>query len=84
MWKLLMGVIAADQIYGHLDQQKLLLQEQKEEKRCRKRSRGSNDLLYIDRAVIREIKSRIKNLAIAWIDWKKITTFFKQRISIIL
>ena len=32
MWKLLQGVIA-DKIYGHLDQQKLLPQEQKE---CRK------------------------------------------------
>ena len=28
MWKLLFGVIA-DQIYGHLDQQELLLEEQK-------------------------------------------------------
>ena len=36
MWKLLSGVIA-DQIYGHLDQQKLLPEEQK-------RSRGTNDL----------------------------------------
>ena len=64
MWKLLSGVIA-DQIYGHLDQQKLLPEEQKG---CRKRSRGTNDLLYIDRAVIREVKSRKKNLAMAWID----------------
>ena len=43
-WNLWLGVIA-DQIYGHLDQQKLLPEEQK---RCRKRSRGTNDLLYID------------------------------------
>ena len=54
MWKLLSGVIP-DQIYGHLDQQKLLPEEQKG---CRKRSKGTNDLLYIDRAVIREVKSR--------------------------
>ena len=67
MWKLLSGVIA-DQIYGHLDQQKLLPEEQKV---YRKRSRGTNDLLYIDRAVIREVKSRKKNLAVAWIDYKK-------------
>ena len=45
MWNLLSGVIA-DQIHGHLDQQKLLPEEQKA---CRKRSRGTNDLLYIDR-----------------------------------
>ena len=38
MWNLLTGVIA-DQIDGHLDQQKLLPEEQKE---FRKRSRGTN------------------------------------------
>ena len=67
MWKLLTGVIA-DQIYVHLDQEKLLPEEQKG---CRKGSRGTNDLLYIDRAVIKEVKSRNKNLAMAWIDYKK-------------
>ena len=41
MWKLLTGVIA-DQIYAHLEQEKLLQEEQKE---CRKGSRGINDLL---------------------------------------
>ena len=48
MWKLLTGVIA-DQIYAHLDQ-KLLPEEQKG---YRKGSRGTNDLLSIDRAVIK-------------------------------
>ena len=56
MWKLLTGVIA-DQIYAHLDQEKVLPEEQK---RCRKGSRGTNDLFYIDRAVIKEVKSRNK------------------------
>ena len=55
MWKLLTGVIA-DQIYAHLDQENLLPEEQKG---CRKGSR----LFYIDRAVIKELKSRNKNLA---------------------
>ena len=67
MWNLLTGVIA-DQIYVHLDQEKLLPEEQKG---CRKGSRGSNDLLYIDRAVIKEVKSGNKNLAMAWIDYRK-------------
>ena len=67
MWKLLTGVIT-DQMYAHLDQENLLLEEQKE---CRKGSRGTNDLLYIDRAVIKEVKGRNKNLAMAWIDYKK-------------
>ena len=68
MWKLLTGVIA-DQINAHLDQEKLLPEEQKG---CRKGSRGTNDLLYIDRAVIKEVKSRKKNLVMAWIDYKKV------------
>ena len=68
MWKLLTGVIA-DQIYAHLDQEKLLPEEQKG---CKKGSRGTNDLLYIDRAVIKEVKSRNKNLAMAWTDYKKV------------
>ena len=67
MLKLLTRVIA-DQIYAHLDQEKLLPEEQKG---CRKGSRGTNDLLYIDRAVIEEVKSRNENLAMAWIDYKE-------------
>ena len=67
MWKLLTGVIA-DQIYAHLDQEKLLPEEQKG---CRKGSRGTNDLLYFDRAVIQKVKSRNKNLAMTLIDYKK-------------
>ena len=58
--KLLLGVIAG-QIYADLDQQKLLPEEQKG---CRKRSRATHDLLYVDRTVIREVKSKYKNLAI--------------------
>ena len=65
--KLLTGVIA-DQIYAHLDQETLLPEEQKG---CRKGSRGTNDLLYIDRAAIKEFKFRNKDLAMAWIDYKK-------------
>ena len=65
MWKLLTGVIA-DQIYAHLDQEKLLPEEQKG---CRKGSRRTNDLLYIGRAIIKDVKSRNKNLAVAWIDY---------------
>ena len=61
------GVIA-DQIYTYLDQGKLLPEEQKG---CRKGSKGTNNLFYIDRAVIKEAKSRNKNLAISWIDYKK-------------
>ena len=62
------GVIA-DHIYAHLDQEKLLPEEQKG---CRKCSRGTNhDLHHIDREVIKEVNSKNKNLAMAWIDYKK-------------
>ena len=61
IWKL-STVVIVDQIYEHLDQEKLLPEEQKG---CRKGSRGTNDLLYIDRAVFKEVKSRNKNLAMA-------------------
>ena len=64
MWKLLTGAIA-DQIYAYLDQ------VPEEQKGCRKGSRGTYDLLYIDRAVIKQFKSRNKNLAKAWVDYKK-------------
>ena len=67
IWKLLAGVIV-DQIYAHLDQEKLLPEEQKG---CRKGSRETNDLLYNDRAVIKKVKSRNKNLGMAWIDYQK-------------
>ena len=67
MWKL-WTVVIADQIYTHLDHEKLLPEEQKG---CGRGSRGTNDLLYIDRAVIKEVKSRNKNLAMAWTDYKK-------------
>ena len=60
MWKLLTDVIAYE-IDAHLDQEKLLPEEQKV---SGKGSRGTNDSLYIDRAVIKEVKSRNKN----WID----------------
>ena len=67
MSKLLTGVIA-DQIYVHLDQEKLLPEEQKG---YRKGSRETNDSLYIGRAATNEVKSRNKNLAMACIDYKK-------------
>ena len=42
-----------------------------EQKGCSKGSRGTNDSLCIERAVMKEVKSRNKNLAMAWIDYKK-------------
>ena len=60
--------VIVGQIYSHLNLEKLLPEEQTG---CRKGSRGTDDLLYIDRAIIKEVRSRNKNLVMAWIDYKK-------------
>ena len=67
MWKLLTGMIA-EEMYGFLEREKLLPEEQKG---CRKRSRGTKDQLLIDKTVLRDCKKRKTNLAMAWIDYKK-------------
>ena len=66
-WKILTGVIA-DDMYSFLEGRKLLPEEQKG---CRERSRGTGDLLFIDRMIMKEVKKRKKNLAMAWIDYRK-------------
>ena len=67
VWKLLTGVIA-EEVYGFLDTNLVLHQEQKG---CRRKSRGTSDLLFIDKMISREVKMRKRNLLIAWIDYKK-------------
>ena len=42
-----------------------------EQKGCRKGSRGTAELLYIDKHILNESKTRRKNIAMAWIDYKK-------------
>ena len=41
------------------------------QKGCRNGSTGTDNLLHIDGTVIKEVKSRNKNLAMAWVDYKK-------------
>ena len=67
MWKLLTSLIA-DDIYHHLETKSLLPQEQKS---CRKRTKGTGDLLFIDKMILKEVKNRKKNLAMCWIDYRK-------------
>ena len=57
MRKLLTGVIAED-MYDYLEQKKLL---PKEQKRCRRDSRGTKDQLLIDKAVLKYCKKRHSN-----------------------
>ena len=66
-WKILTGIIAQE-TYTFLEQRSLLPEKQKG---CRKGSRGTGDLLYIDRMLLQEVKRRNKNLAMAWIDYRK-------------
>ena len=67
LWKLLTGILA-DEIYDYLEKKMLLPEEQKG---CRRKSKGSVDLLSIDKMTLWEVRMRKKNLAVAWIDYKK-------------
>ena len=67
MWKILTGQIK-EKIYYSLTSRGLFPDEQKG---CRKGSRGSAELLYIDQHILNESKTRRKNQAMAWIDYKK-------------
>ena len=42
-----------------------------EQKGCCKRTRGTAELLYTDQHILNEKKTRRKDLAMAWIDYKK-------------
>lgn len=68
VWKLLTGVIVED-VYRIFDTNLLLLQEQKG---CRRRSRGTNDLLLTDKMIIGEVRMKKQDLSVAWIDYKKV------------
>ena len=55
VWKSLTGVIV-EEIYGFFYTNLLLPQEQK---RCRRKSRGMNDLLFVDK-IERKVKVKIR------------------------
>ena len=67
LWKRKTGIIA-DKLYQHLENENLLLEEQKG---CRHASRGTKDQFLIDTAVIRNCKRRKTNLNMAWVDFRK-------------
>ena len=67
MWKILTALIR-EEIYDSHTSCWLFLEEQKG---CRKGSRGTGELLYIDQHILNESKTRQKILAMAWIDLKK-------------
>ena len=57
-WKLLTGIFA-DEIYGILDNERILPEEQKGRRR---NSKGTGDQLYIDKMFLQEVKRRKKKL----------------------
>ena len=57
-----------EEIYYSLISRGIFLDEQKG---CCKRTRGMEELLYIDELIFNENKTRRKNLTMAWIDNKK-------------
>ena len=67
IWKLLTGLIA-EEMYEFLEEKDLLPQEQKG---GRNKCQGTADQLYIDQMVLKEVKRRKRNVAMAWVDYKK-------------
>ena len=65
--KLLTGTLA-DEIYDYLEKKTLFPEKQKG---CRRKYKGTGDLLFIDKMVLREVRMRKKNLAVTWIYYKK-------------
>ena len=67
LWKILTGIING-KVYDHLNQQKILPEEQKG---CQRKTRGTKDQLLIHKAVIRNSRRRKTNLNVAWINFQK-------------
>ena len=67
MWKLLTGIIS-EELYTYLEETNTL---PKEQKGCRRKSRGTKDHLLVDKMVMRNCKRRKTNLSMAWIDYRK-------------
>ena len=67
MWKILREQIR-EKIYYSLTSCRVFSDEQKG---CRKESRGTAELLYIDQHILNESKTRRKKLPKAWIENKK-------------
>ena len=74
MWKILKSQIR-EKIYYSLTSCGLFPDEQKE---CRKGSRGTAELLYIDQPILNENKTRRKNLPMALINYKRAYDMVQQ------
>ena len=43
-----------------------------EQKGCKKKQRGAKDQLLIEKAILRDCKKEHRNLAMAWVDYRKV------------
>ena len=59
------------QVFYYLKNKDTSLLLPQEQKGCMRKSRETNDLLFIDKIIMREVKMRKQNLSMAWIDYKK-------------
>ena len=66
MWKLMTGIISV--LYEFIVESDCLPLEQKG---CKKKSRGTKDQLLIDKAILKDSKKKHRNLAMAWVDYRK-------------
>ena len=74
MGKLLTGMISED-MYCFMENQKLLPEEQKG---CRRKSRGEKDQLLIDKTIVKNCRKRRTNLAMVYIDYRKVYDFVRH------
>ena len=68
IWKFLKGIIS-DKTYDHLEENKLLPEEQKGSKR---KCQGTKDQFAIDKRILQTCRKRKKNLSMGWVDHKKV------------
>ena len=74
MWKILTAQVR-EEIYYSLTSRRLFPEEQEG---CRKGSRDTVELLYIDQHIWNESQTRRKNLPMAWIDYKRANDMVPQ------
>ena len=67
LWKTLTGILAG-KVYKHLEVNNLIPEMQKG---CIRRSRATKDQLIIDQQILKDAKTRKKNLSMCWIDYQK-------------
>ena len=69
MWKILTSLIR-EEIYHRLEGHGQFPEEQKG---CGKGTRRTNHLLCTDQHIIKKVKTKRKNVAMAWVEYKRLT-----------